>query len=105
MFNTSEKLNNQIKVKNTKIMDAFNVASEIQDTLVKDKKGSQLKQYVDDLASDHRDLLAQEDNLSSLDNIKESIDASIQRIEEVYNNNAQEIEQIRMVLDGLGIIY
>ena len=90
-----------IKVKNTKIMDAFNVASEIQDTLVKDKKGSQLKQYVDDLASDHRDLLAQEDNLSSLDNIKESIDASIQRIEEVYNNNAQEIEQIRMVLDGL----
>lgn len=101
MFNTSEKLKNQIKVKNTKITDAFNVASEIQDTLVKDKKGSQLKQYVDDLASDHRDLLAQEDNLSSLDNIKESIDASIQRIEEVYNNNAQEIEQIRMVLDGL----
>ena len=101
MFNTSEKLKNQIKVKNTKITDAFNVASEIQDTLVKDKKGSQLKQYVDDLASDHRDVLAQEDNLSSLDNIKESIDASIQRIEEVYNNNAQEIEQIRMVLDGL----
>ena len=101
MFNTIEKLKNQIKVKNTKITDAFNVASEIQDTLVKDKKGSQLKQYVDDLASDHRDLLAQEDNLSSLDNIKESIDASIQRIEEVYNNNAQEIEQIRMVLDGL----
>ena len=101
MFNTSEKLKNQIKVKNTKITDAFNVASEIQDKLVKDKKGSQLKQYVDDLASDHRDLLAQEDNLSSLDNIKESIDASIQRIEEVYNNNAQEIEQIRMVLDGL----
>lgn len=101
MFNTSEKLKNQIKVKNTKITDAFNVASEIQDTLVKDKKGSQLKQYIDDLASDHRDLLAQEDNLSSLDNIKESIDASIQRIEEVYNNNAQEIEQIRMVLDGL----
>lgn len=101
MFNTSEKLKYQIKVKNTKITDAFNVASEIQDTLVKDKKGSQLKQYVDDLASDHRDLLAQEDNLSSLDNIKESIDASIQRIEEVYNNNAQEIEQIRMVLDGL----
>lgn len=101
MFNTSEKLKNQIKVKNTKITDAFNVASEIRDTLVKDKKGSQLKQYVDDLASDHRDLLAQEDNLSSLDNIKESIDASIQRIEEVYNNNAQEIEQIRMVLDGL----
>ena len=69
MFNTSEKLKNQIKVKNTKITDAFNVASEIQDTLVKDKKGSQLKQYVDDLASDHRDLLAQEDNLSSLDRV------------------------------------
>lgn len=102
MFGASrEKIKNQLKNKNNRISDAFTVANEIEESLRNDKKGSKLKQFITDLADDHRDLLAQEENLSSLDGIKDSIDESIQKVEEVYSNNAREIEEIKQVLDSL----
>ena len=95
MFGASrEKIKNQLKNKNNRISDAFTVANEIEESLRNDKKGSKLKQFITDLADDHRDLLAQEENLSSLDGIKDSIDEAIQKVEEVYSNNAREIEEI-----------
>ena len=102
MFGASrEKIKNQLKNKNNRISDAFTVANEIEESLRNDKKGSKLKQFITDLADDHRDLLAQEENLSSLDGIKDSIDEAIQKVEEVYSNNAREIEEIKQVLDSL----
>lgn len=101
MFNSSEKLRKAIKNKNSKINDASTVALEIRDLLKNDKKGVVIKQFIADLAEDHANLLGQEDNLSSLDTIKDSIDESIKQIEEVYSNNAKEIDQIHKVIDTM----
>lgn len=101
MFSSKDKRNKNTQEKQALIENSIALAHDLERSIDTYDQTNEIKQYISDLKSDHEAMLSQHDNVSSLESIKNEIDSSVSRIEEVYSSNIQGIEQIHTVLDSM----
>lgn len=101
MFGSTSKLKSKIQDKNNLVQKCAIKAKMLQENVESCDISDEIIDYVETLSNEHSNLIEQQDNVADLDSIKVTIDEAYSKIEEIYNNNANEIEQIHQVLAGM----
>lgn len=83
------------------IQDSMELVKEIEHAANSCSSTQSLQELISQLRDDHEALLDQNDNVSSLNSIKNEIDSSVSRIEDVYSSNEAGNQQIHSVLDSM----
>ncbi len=101
MFSRKNKNNKLLQEKQSLIENSIALTDDIEHMTLSSSQMDELHRLIANIKSDHEELLDMHENVSSIDSIKNEIDSSVAKIEEVYSSNVEGIEQIHHVLDSM----
>jgi methyl-accepting chemotaxis protein len=83
------------------VENGYAITEEMEKTITDDNHSEEIVNYIDGQKTDYEALVGQQDNVNSISAIKADIDESVEKIENVYNRNLNDIQNINSVLDSM----
>ncbi len=85
----------------TLVENGYQITEEMEKAIADAHNSEEIINYIESHKSDYEALIAQQDNVHSIQSIKNDIDESVERIENAYTKNMDDINQIHAVLDSM----
>ncbi len=91
------RLHKRIKL----VENGYAITEEMEKTIASAHNSEEIISYIQGTKADYEALVAQHDDVQSIESIKNEIDQSVVQIEQAYTKNMDDILQIHAVLDSM----